>query len=388
MSQERLARGSVTPTNQTPMNSGWFKQGINMVQAIEVDFLPVGAGEHSGDAIAVRWKEDDQIKVLIYDGGTGDYGKALVAHVREHFQTDTVDYVVNSHPDNDHAGGLAFVLEELKVSELWMHRPWERSADIRGYFHDGRITDESLAKRLQQKMSAAYALEKIALQRNIPIREPFAGSQIGIFTVLSPTEERYVHKLIPQFEKSPELKEETSALESFKDTAKAVLSYIADFWDKEYLPDTVTTSAENESSAILYASTPYGGYLLTGDTGIQSLRAAHEYASSVSINVASDLKFAQIPHHGGRHNVSTETLNLLMGSPLADRGEVNNRIAFVSAAEKAPKHPKRVVTNAFIRRGFEVGQTKGKTINYGQAFPARPNWVAIDPVPFYDQVEV
>lgn len=358
-----------------------------MVQAIEVDFLPVGAGEHSGDAIAVRWKESNQIKVLIYDGGTGDYGKALVAHVREHFQTDIVDYVVNSHPDNDHAGGLAFILEELKVGELWMHRPWERSSDIRGYFHDGRITDESLAKRLQQKMSAAYALEKIALERNIPIHEPFAGSRIGIFTALSPTEERYIHELIPQFEKSPELKEEMSTLEAFKDTAKAALSYVADFWNKEYLPDTVTTSAENESSAILYTSTPYGGYLLTGDAGIQSLRAAHDYASSVGINVAGDLRFAQIPHHGGRHNVSTETLNLLMGSPLTDRAAVADRVAFVSAAEKAPKHPKRVVTNAFIRRGFNVGQTKGKTITHRQIFPARPNWVAMDAVPFYDEVE-
>ena len=34
-----------------------------MVNGIEIDFLPVGEGKHSGDAIAVRWREDDQYKI-------------------------------------------------------------------------------------------------------------------------------------------------------------------------------------------------------------------------------------------------------------------------------------------------------------------------------------
>jgi hypothetical protein len=198
-----------------------------MTDGIEIDFLPVGEGEHSGDAIAVRWRDNDQYKVMIYDGGTRDHGAAIVDHVKKYFDTTHVDYVVNSHPDNDHAGGLVYVLENLTVGELWMHRPWEYSAQILQYFHDGRITDESLAWRLKQKMTAAFSLEKAAQKQGIPIFEPFAGSQIGIFTVLSPTDDRYVHELIPQFEKSPELKKEATAMDSIVEATKAAISYIA-----------------------------------------------------------------------------------------------------------------------------------------------------------------
>ena len=54
-----------------------------------------------------------QGQVLIYDGGNQESGKALVQHIRTHYGTNRVDYVVNSHPDADHASGLAVVLEGL-----------------------------------------------------------------------------------------------------------------------------------------------------------------------------------------------------------------------------------------------------------------------------------
>jgi beta-lactamase superfamily II metal-dependent hydrolase len=359
-----------------------------MTDGIEIDFLPVGEGEHSGDAIAVRWRDNDQYKVMIYDGGTRDHGAAIVDHVKKYFDTTHVDYVVNSHPDNDHAGGLVYVLENLTVGELWMHRPWEYSAQILQYFHDGRITDESLAWRLKQKMTAAFSLEKAAQKQGIPIFEPFAGSQIGIFTVLSPTDDRYVHELIPQFEKSPELKKEATAMDSIVEATKAAISYIADLWHKEYLPESVTTSAENESSAVLFTSVGTRGYLLTGDAGVQTLRASADYAKSIGVDLPQRVTFVQIPHHGGRHNVSTETLNMLVGKPLADASAEPSRTAYVSASKKAPRHPKRVVTNAFLRRGFRVGQTKGSTIrHYSPGMPKREGWGPIPYLPFYEEVE-
>jgi beta-lactamase superfamily II metal-dependent hydrolase len=179
-----------------------------MAYGIEIDFLPVGKGEHCGDAIAMRWRDGDRFRVLVYDGGTTEYGAKLVKHIQEYYGTKHVDYLVNSHPDNDHAGGLVHIVENLSVGEVWMHRPWEYSTQIRHYFHDGRITDASLQERLQRKMSAAYGLGQAALEREIPVREPFAGAQIGIFQVLSPGRQRYVHELVPAFEKTPRLKME------------------------------------------------------------------------------------------------------------------------------------------------------------------------------------
>jgi beta-lactamase superfamily II metal-dependent hydrolase len=80
-----------------------------MNEGYEIDFLPVGSGERSGDAICVRYGTPGYYKVMVYDGGTKESGEALVKHIREHYGTHHVDYVVCSHPDADHAFGLSVV---------------------------------------------------------------------------------------------------------------------------------------------------------------------------------------------------------------------------------------------------------------------------------------
>jgi len=80
--------------------------------AFEIDFLPVGDGERSGDAIAMRFGEvlkPGSQTVLVIDGETKESGKALVAHVTNYYGTGTVDAVICSHSDADHASGLTEV---------------------------------------------------------------------------------------------------------------------------------------------------------------------------------------------------------------------------------------------------------------------------------------
>ena len=72
----------------------------------EIDFLPVGNGDKSGDAIAIRYGTQGNYKVMVVDGGTKESGQALVEHIKKYYKTDYVDYVVNTHPDQDHASGL------------------------------------------------------------------------------------------------------------------------------------------------------------------------------------------------------------------------------------------------------------------------------------------
>lgn len=84
----------------------------------EVDFLPVGNGQKSGDAIAARWGIEGNYKVIVIDGGTKESGQLLVDHIKKYYKTDHVDYVVNTHPDMDHASGLSIVLEQLSVGEI------------------------------------------------------------------------------------------------------------------------------------------------------------------------------------------------------------------------------------------------------------------------------
>ena len=97
------------------------------------------------------------------------------------------------------------------------------------------------------------------------------------------------------------------------------------------------------------------------------------------------MKFIQIPHHGSRRNVSPSILDKIVGS----RGKQPKESisAFVSVGENDPKHPRRVVTNAFIRRGCKVIETKGSAKRHRDNMPGRVDWIAAEPAPFYSKVE-
>lgn len=359
----------------------------------EIDFLPVGNGERSGDAICMRYGTPGNYKVMVYDGGTKESGQALVNHIRNYYGTNVVDYAICSHPDADHASGLSVVLEQMQVRELWMHRPWAHSELICQYFKDGRITDSSLAERLKEKMAAAHALEELAIGQGIPLYEPFQGDQIGAFYVLSPTKDWYVHELIADFEKSPEKKQSTSAGAGGSiwgvviEAAKRAAALVAESWGIETLREAVNTSAENESSVVLFGTVADRGILLTGDAGIQALSAAAGYAEARGVSIPAHIQFAQVPHHGSRNNVSPSVLDRLIGQKLTTPLVDARVTAFVSAAKESETHPRSAVVNAFIRRGAKVIPTKGQAIRHHHDMGVRSGWNPVEPLPFSQQVE-
>lgn len=340
----------------------------------EIDFLPVGNGDKSGDAICLRWEENDIYKVMIIDGGSKESGQKLVDHIKKYYDTTKVDYVINTHPDQDHASGLSVVLEQLDVKELWIHRPWNYTYEIIDYFKDGRITAESLKKRLELSFSYVKPLEEIANTKGITIKEPYQGEMIGIFEVLSPSKAWYLHDLIPDFSKTPDKKENifTEAFESMKET---VLSWIEEDLHVETLREDGKTSADNESSVILYANIEDKGILLTGDSGIRALNKAYEYKPHLS----NELIFIQVPHHGSRNNVNPDILDKILG----EKGqEKNNKTAFISAGKNSTTHPRQSVVNAFIRRGCKVIETKGESKRHRRGTPDREGWSTAEPLVF------
>lgn len=365
---------------------------MSNVSNYEIDFLPVGNGDKSGDAIAVRYGTQGNYKVMVVDGGTKESGQALVEHIKKYYQTDYVDYVVNTHPDQDHASGLTEVLENLKVGELWIHKPWEYIEYIIDYIKqnphlniDGRITEKSLKKRFENEYyKYAKKLEYIANKRGIAIKEPYQGCKIGDFTVLSPNKDWYLQDLIPNSTKTKEISTQDFKI-SFIQSAKEILYNISEKLLGETLRDGGETSRENESSVVLYANFDNQGILLTGDAGNEALQNAYDFAIENGVDISQKLKFIQIPHHGSRRNVSPNILNQLIGD--IDEKDENSIIAFVSAGKDDANHPRRVVTNAFIRRGCKVIETKGSTKHHHRNMPEREGWTTATPMPFYDKVE-
>ena len=358
----------------------------------EIDFLPVGNGEKSGDAIALRYSSDggESWRVGVVDGGTKDSGKKLASHIAYYYDTNKVDFVVLSHPDGDHASGLTEVIDRLEVGELYMHRPWEHVGEIFDRISDGRITIESLKDRLKDGCSNALAVEEKANSEGIPIFEPFSDELENIhgIRVLGPSREYYIENL-PEFRAIAEVMEEREEglFEAMGKAGRWVIRSLVEDWDEELLanPEEEATSSENRTSTVLCLD--IGGVYcwLTGDAGVGSLEKAMDKAEEVGINPGS-LGFFQVPHHGSKRNLGPDVLDKVIGKP-GDREE-GSFPAYISASiDGSPKHPSPRVVNALIRRGGRVVATQGKKKCFSVGTPDREGWLPAESFGFMREYE-
>ena len=82
----------------------------------EIDFLPVGDGERSGDAIAVRYGSPGRYTIHVIDGGDLAAGERMVEHIRSHYGNPRyIDAVVCTHGDDDHSSGLRKVVQAFDI---------------------------------------------------------------------------------------------------------------------------------------------------------------------------------------------------------------------------------------------------------------------------------
>lgn len=328
--------------------------------------------------------------MVVIDGGFADTGKQVVEHLRRHYKTDQVDLVVSTHPDADHAAGLETILKDCEVGCLWMHQPWNHTADIAKMFVDGRVTDKSVREALRKSLDEARSLERIAQDRKIPIVEPFAGVRdvSGSIVVLGPSVQFY-EGLLPEFRGTPEPVAQTTGLltKTFRGAAE-VIKKIAERWDIETLDDSGETSAENNSSTVLLVVVGDHCLLFTADAGMPALTEAANLLVGAGFDF-SKIKFIQVPHHGSKRNVGPTILNTLLGPKLSNDAKL--KTAFVSVAKpEDEKHPSKKVVNAFRRRGAPVVATGGGAKVHcfnAPGWPARQGWIAADALPFYGEVE-
>ena len=344
-----------------------------MSDYFEIDFLDVDAKD-SGDAIPIRYKIGDVTRIHVTDGGFQKTGNKVVEHINKYYDDpDTIDAVIVSHSDRDHAGGLQAVLEEFEVSELWMLRPWLYADELIDRFAYYR-NPENLSDKLKEIYSNIAELEEIAAEKEIPIYAPFQGVNIGDFTVLAPTKERYLD-LVVVSEKTP------------KESKKA-LTLIRAVWGEETF-SADGTSEENEMSVIQYANLCNHKILLTADAGCGALDEAADYAPTAGLSLPGIDRF-QVPHHGSRRNLSTDILNRWLGDtlPESERPEegTGSFTAIISASKEDEDHPRKVVIRACIHRGARVFSTEGNDLQTSYNAPSR-DWVTAQALPYPEEQE-
>ena len=366
----------------------------------EIEFLPVGSGSKPGDAIIVRYGNALSYSLMTIDGGNIESGKLVVEHVKKYFgENAVIEHAVLTHSDADHAFGLREILDGLSVQNLWLHMPWAYVTNARKYFADKKPSDDALIQRIIKEYDIITDIVVKATDRKIALHMPFAGHTIGPFHVLSPHEIFYT-ALMPQFDRTPDAdqsaldadgfwigKKPNSFIRNVADKAAAkVQKWVGEAWDNERLKDGGITNPSNESSTILYGDFGEGRrVLLTGDAGVWGLTMPAHQAEQLQLPLKA-FSFVQIPHHGSRRNVGPTVLNRLIG-PIQPQGSTDKFTAFVSAPADDDTHPRKMVLNAFTRRGARVIATQGQSkIHYG-GFPARAGYTSVEPMPFATRVE-
>jgi beta-lactamase superfamily II metal-dependent hydrolase len=352
-----------------------------MSDYFEIDFLSVGNGK-SGDAIPLRYSISGTIKIHVVDGGFQNTGDSLVDHINKYYDSPSqIDAVIVTHPDGDHAGGLRILFEKFEIDKLWMLRPWLYADELIDRF--SRFTSvDNLKKRLKELYPNIAKLEELAEQKKVQIFEPFQGAEIGEFIVLAPSKDHYLN-LIVESDKTPEATKEAgeSLFEAVGSVVKTVTTFIRSAWGEEIFPED-DTSPENNMSVVQYANLCGKKVLLTGDAGRAALTESIKYDAGLAL---PGIDIIQVPHHGSRHNVSTEVLDSLLSPKLSTKSE--NFTAIISAAKEDKNHPRKAVIRAFIHRGAKVITTEENTIQTGHNAPSREGWTAVESVPYPEEQE-
>lgn len=109
------------------------------VPTLDVTFLDVG----QGDGAIIRFPSGH---VMVVDGGKRfhelDLGRMVVAPMLWNSGTQGIDYLVATHPQLDHIGGLVYLAEHFTVGEAWVNgrQPALWAADrLNGALAAGRI---------------------------------------------------------------------------------------------------------------------------------------------------------------------------------------------------------------------------------------------------------
>jgi beta-lactamase superfamily II metal-dependent hydrolase len=343
---------------------------------IELDFLDVES-EKSGDAITVRYSVAGNDAVHVIDGGYINTGDKVVAHLKKWYGGASVQHVVLTHPDQDHANGLRKVLEECQVGALWMHRPWLYAAELLPSFPTYKSAD-ALSSKLRALYPGPAALEDIAKERKIYIYEPFQGARIGQFAVAAPSKARYL-QLIVDSDRTPEKIEEKSLAqviaEAFESAFNAASTLVKRAWGEEVFPES-GTARENEMSVVQFGV--FGGkrVLLTGDAGREALIEAAGFVEAYGHTLPGVWCF-QVPHHGGRHNVNTEVLDMWLGPAMKVNPQTTGWNAICSSAKADVHHPKKVVKRAMMHRGGHFSSTEGRCVHLSHPKIQREGYSAI-----------
>lgn len=133
-----------------------FVQNNFLKNGVEIYFLDVG----QGDSTIIRTAKN---KTIVIDGGEGeksgfDYGKNVLFPFLINKGVRKIDFLIFSHFDSDHCGGLIYLLENIKVEKILIGKQFEKNENFEYIVN--------LANKKDIKIIELQAGNKINIEKN------------------------------------------------------------------------------------------------------------------------------------------------------------------------------------------------------------------------------
>lgn len=114
-----ILTGTFVYLNETSLFTIEIKvKGTSILPTLEINFIDIGkyGASDCGEAIYIQYGTTD---ILVDAGDHFDTTEQAVEEaVNQHLQDGILDYVIATHPDSDHIGGMAHVFETFNVANL------------------------------------------------------------------------------------------------------------------------------------------------------------------------------------------------------------------------------------------------------------------------------
>jgi beta-lactamase superfamily II metal-dependent hydrolase len=296
----------------------------------EIDILNV----KNADAILIRLFHLENDYIILIDAGNISDSLTIKNHLINAYDNLTIDLAICTHPDIDHIGGFFGLLDddEIKIKEFWLTDPADylneedilhyKNRDnainaVRKLFNKPGDPSKNLINLLKEAKVNINSVKQDDYHIDIPIK------------VLAPCP-NYYSELI-------KIMVQDFSIKTYDDPD-------TESYDENALPNEEQSvididddkSPYNASSIVLlFEPTSNRKYLFAGDANCASLKnMIDKYDSHVK-----DVNILKVPHHGSKHNLTTEIINHL--SP---------KISIISS-QGSKKHPNSGIVHWLSKHG-------------------------------------
>ena len=232
------------------------------------------------DAFLIRFYDESDIRhIVLVDAGRYDDGQKVANFIKDTYGTYTVDLAICTHCDDDHYGGLLWMVEDMKnnpgtsvdISELWMNDPGQHcwASDFERRTSDSRTQDQARkVYTLQNGKNFIKVIEDFLNSGNsnakMKVREVFSNSDYnafdGIIEVIGPSVEQFRHDM--------KANKTTPAANDSDDDDTIEIDDNGNV-NSQTLDKAVPDDSQHNMSSIIFLFKPSAdkNYLFTGDAG-------------------------------------------------------------------------------------------------------------------------